>query len=278
MCPDTDDSGVPISCASWAASCPSVASRTFEALSRRMSLSSRFSCAERHVLLGQIVRRLLDLGAEALVESADLRVCLGEPFEHPVESFRQATHLVQRLDGNASREIALLHVPHRRRQHLQRLADHPLGDEARDQRQADDEHDREDDRDLLLGLQHRLDRPQRPPHVQRRFPRTLQVDVSSMGCSCDSPGVGLAGEAERLADERREAGDLRAIAPRRDDAAGGCVGLPVHVEIEPHDPRVAVEVTEQLLLQRRDRRRRAGGSSDPRRCRGPAPRRSSGRP
>ena len=82
MWPDTDDSGVPISCASCAASCPSVASRTFEALSRRMSLSRRLSCAERRVLLRQIVRRRLDLGGEALVEGADLRVGLGQPLEH----------------------------------------------------------------------------------------------------------------------------------------------------------------------------------------------------
>ena len=44
MCPDTDDSGVPISCASCAASCPRVARRTFEALSSRVSLSKRLSC------------------------------------------------------------------------------------------------------------------------------------------------------------------------------------------------------------------------------------------
>ena len=71
---------------------------------------------------------------------------------------------------------------------------------------------------------------------------------SSMGCSCASPAL-LLGEPERLAGERREAGDLRAVAARRDDAARGGVGLAVDVEIEAHDARVAVQVAEQLLLE-----------------------------
>ena len=57
------------------------------------------------------------------------------------------------------------------------------------------------------------------------------------------------GEPERLARERREAGDLRAIAARRDDAARGRVRLAVDVEVEAHDARVPVQVAEQLLLQ-----------------------------
>ncbi len=71
---------------------------------------------------------------------------------------------------------------------------------------------------------------------------------SSIGCSCASP-CAAAGESERLARERREAGDLGAIAARRDDAARGGVRLAVDVEIEAHDARVAVEVAEQLLLE-----------------------------
>jgi hypothetical protein len=122
---------VPISCASCAASWPSVARRTFEAASRRVSDSRRLSWASADVLLGQVVRRRLDLGGQSLVEGADLRVSLRQLPQHAVEALRQAPHLVDRVDRHAARKIALLDVAHGAREHLQRLADDLVGDEAR---------------------------------------------------------------------------------------------------------------------------------------------------
>ena len=137
--PDTDDSGVPISCASCAASWPSVASRTFDGVVEAHVVEQAVELRQRRVLLGQVVRRRLDLGGEPLIERADLRVGLRQPLEHAVEALRQPPHLVGGVDRDAARQVAALDVAHRARQRLQRPADDPLRDQARHQRQHDDE-------------------------------------------------------------------------------------------------------------------------------------------
>ena len=110
-------------------------------------------------------------------------------------------------------------------------------------------HDREDDRDLLLGLQHRFDRAQRPLHDQRRLPGALQIDGQLDRLLLRRRRRRCLVKPERLARERREAGDLGPIAARRDDAARGRVRLAIDVEVEAHDARVPVQVAEQLLFQ-----------------------------
>ena len=235
MCPETDDSGVPISCASCAASWPSVARRTFEALSSRMSLSRRLSWpsarffSDRSWVAFSISapRRWLKarICASALESRSSIRL---NPSDRRPTSSSVSTGIRRERSPFSTSRIAAAStssgLPITRCVMRPETSVSPMTNTTAKMIE-------------ICSSVFSIDStgPKRPAHVERRLPGTLQIDLQLDRLLLRLAGVLLAGEAERLADERREAGDLRAIAARGDDAARGGVRLAIDVEVEPHD-------------------------------------------
>ena len=78
--------------------------------------------------------------------------------------------------GHPALEVALLHVAHGPRQHVEAPHHHPVDEEAHQQHQRHQLHRAQGDRPALRLAQHRLDRGQVPVQQQGRLPGPLQVD------------------------------------------------------------------------------------------------------